>query len=226
MNLNLNFALWKNSLPGANNDKVVLCVDISGSTSNCTPFHQTSRNIYNNIKDYPHIIIGWDHDFRILSDLEYLEIVTGKRGFGSTQTSAIANGLQTLPPGNLHIIILTDGGVDITDIKLCDSVMSKVTARHKILSVTAYISSIGPVNCSVLAPFLRGEWSSLVLHDRQNNTELTKVHSINTKERSELLGLVKTATTEEQINAIYDQFVTLLTAMTMGKSSGDPEMRA
>ena len=221
----LDFAFSNTSLPGAT-DKIVFLPDISGSTGNDRFYHRLSREISEQVK--PDFIIGWDWAPRNLSDLEYQRIVTQQEGFGGTCTSAIAKGLLTLVPAGspIHIIILTDGDVQLSDISLCDKLMEEVTSRHKILSVTAYISSSATVNCSVLAPFLRGEWSSLVFHDSHNNTVLTPVHSINTVERSELLELVKTATTEEEINAIYDRFVTLLTAMTMGKSSGDPQMRA
>jgi hypothetical protein len=162
----------------------------------------------------------------VLTDAQYINIVSGMTGYGGTYTSAIASYLQTLSSQDVDIIILTDGQVDMSNISLCDKLMQDVIKNIKINSVSAFISSRGQVNCSVLAPFLRGDWASSVFHDSQTNSGLTNVHFINTQERTELLDLVKTATTEDQINAVYDRLVSLLTAMTMGKSNGDPQMRS
>jgi hypothetical protein len=55
---------------------------------------------------------------------------------------------------------------------------------------------------------------------------MTIVHVMDMKERTDLMNLVKNATTEPEINAVYDRLVSLLTAMTMGKRGGDPQMRS
>ena len=208
-----------------NNEKIIFLVDISGSTTNVYNYHKLSENIYNSISKLNHIIVGWDTKYRILSDTEYLDIVSKKKGFNGTHTSAMAQYLSTLNGQNLNLVILTDGEVVISDITLCDSIMSQVIKNNNILSVNAFIcAGYSVVNCSVLAPFLRGEWTSNVYKDTDN--KLTSIHNIDNKERIYLLNLVKTANTEDEINNIYERLVTLLTAMTMGKKTGDPTMRA
>ena len=206
----------------------IFFVDISGSTgygNNRRFYHSLSKRIYDSIKDHPHIIVGWDEKYRVLTDAQYMNIVSSMKGFDGTSIDSIGSYLMTLSPQDIDIIILTDGEVSMSSISLCDNIMQNVIKNIKINSVSAFISSCKQVNCSVLAPFLRGDWSSSVFHDSQTGSDLTNVHFINTQEHTELLDLVKTATTEDQINAVYDRLVSLLTAMTMGKSNGDPQMR-
>ena len=205
---------------------IVYFVDISGSTGGVREYHNLSRQIYDQIKDLPHIIVGWDSGYRVLSDTEFLNILSSMRGFGGTMTSVMAGYLKTQNSQKFHLVILTDGEVDTSDISVCDKHMQDVIPKNEICSVSAFISSRHSVNCSVLAPFLRGDWTSSVFHDTRTTASLTSVHFIDTKERMELLDLVKTATDEDQINAIYDRLVSLLTAMTMGKRDGDPNMRS
>jgi hypothetical protein len=206
--------------------KIVYFVDISGSTGRVREYHDLSRQIYNQIKDLPHSIVGWDSGYRILSDPEYIQISNLMMGYGGTLTSAMAGYLKTQSSQKIHLVILTDGEVDINDISLCDKQMQDVISMNEICSVSAFISSRNGANCSVLAPFLRGNWTSNVFHDNRTTTSLTSIYFIDRKERMELLDLVKTATDEDQINAIYDRLVSLLTAMTMGKRDGDPNLRS
>ena len=51
------------------------------------------------------------------------------------------------------------------------------------------------------------------------------IYSLNQKERQELMNIVKTATTEEEINNVFDKLFDMITSMTMGKTSGDSELR-
>ena len=204
----------------------VFCVDISGSTGGVRAYHGLSGKIFDQIQKGNHTIIGWDSNPQILSDTKYQQILSRQQGFGGTLTSAIASGLNQIPPTKIDLIILTDGEVDPYDIAKCDSMMDSVTKRHEISSVTAFISSLRSANCSVLAPFLRGEWNSHVFHETQTNGDMNLVHVMDLKEREELMNLVKNATTEVEINAVYDRLVSLVTAMTMGKRDGDPQMRS
>lgn len=216
------------AFPSTSTSTKVFCVDMSGSTSGQPRYHEISRKLYNELQKYltQIIVIGWDDKFKFLSESEYYTIVSKKAGFGGTRTSAIASGLMALPPGNIDIIILSDGDVDIADISHCDKIMQSVLLRHNITSVTSYVSNNCTANCSVFAPFLRGKWSTMVFHDSPKHSVPLSVHSIDIKERQELIDLVKLATTEDQINVIYDRVVALLTAMTMGKREGDPQMRS
>ena len=212
----------------SSNNTKVFCVDISRSTRGVSAYHILSGKIFDQIKGKPHTVIGWDDKAKILTDSAYLTMQSRKEGFGKTYTSAIASGLTQIPPTGIDLIILTDGAVDISDIAKCDDMMNSVIS-HKIASVTAFICSPPSdhyLNCSVLAPFLRGEWNSRVFHNMQGQKNLTSVHVMDLKERAELLNLVKTATTQAEINAVYDKLVTLLTTMTMGKRDGDPQMRS
>lgn len=219
----IQFAFNSSSNNSSPNMKV-FCVDISGSTEGFRSYHKLSGEIFSQIKKDLHTVIGWDSAPKILSDSSYIDIQSRQKGFGGTYTSAIAAGLAQIPSTKIDLIILTDGEVDTADIATCDRMLVDVSKRHTISSVTAFISSTVSVNCSVLAPFLRGEWNSRVFHHAGNT--ITPVHVMDLKERAELMNLVKTATTEAEINAVYDKLVTLLTAMTMGKRDGNPQMRS
>ena len=199
----------------------VFCLDVSGSTGNVSEYHTLSKLIYDTLKVSQLKIIGWDTTPQILTEEKYNIIQSKRQGFGGTLTSAIAQGLMNIAcDGPIDLVILTDGEVDLKDISLCDNIMKDVVKKHTIASVSAFISTHNTVNCSVLAPFIRGEWNSLVFH---NNKE---IYNMNVKERNEMLELVRNASTANEIDAVYDKLVTLLTAMTMGKREGDPMLRS
>lgn len=197
--------------------------DMSGSTGDVYEYHELSLKIYNDyVKNKEHIIVGWDDTFKVLSDTEYLNICNNRKGFGGTYTSAIGSYLSNLNSTiDLEIIILTDGQVDIGDISCCDNLVSKL--KLNITSVKSYISAYN-ANLSVLTPFLRGSWSSEVFHDNQQG-QLKCIYSLNQIERQKLMDIVKTATTEEEINNIFDKLFDMITSMTMGKTSGDANLR-
>jgi hypothetical protein len=199
---------------------------MSGSTGNVYKYHELSLKIYNDyVKNKNHIIVGWDNNFKVLSDTEYLNICNNRKGFGGTYTSAIGSYLTNLNTTNdLEIIILTDGQVDTNDISRCDNYVSKL--KLNISSVKSYISAYS-ANCSVLAPFLRGSWSAEVFHDNQSLqfNQMKCIYSLNQLERQKLMEIVKTATTEDEINNIFDKLFDMITSMTMGKTSGDANLR-
>jgi len=200
--------------------------DMSGSTGGIAKYHELSLKLYNDyVKNKNHIIVGWDDKYKVLSDTEYLNICNNRKGYGGTYTSAIGSYLNNLNSTNeLEIIILTDGQVDTNDISRCDNYVSKL--KLNIASVKSYISASN-ANCSVLAPFLRGSWSSEVFHDNHfvKYNQMKCIYSLNQKERQELMNIVKTATTEEEINNVFDKLFDMITSMTMGKTSGDSELR-
>lgn len=210
---------------------ILWLVDRSGSVDNVQRYHDLSMKIFRSTEKRPHHIIGWDDSFHPMSDDQFITDCTRMKGYGGTRTSAIAQYLSTLTDSaslakKYNLVILTDGNVDISDIARCDAMMTDIAKRIHINSVTAFISSYFSVNCSVLAPFLRGEWSSMVYHDNHINSHLTSVHFMDVKERAELFEIVKTATSPAEISAIYDRLMALLSAMMMGKSSPDPNLRS
>ena len=228
----------------------VIFHDYSGSTKGIhnAKYHNLAQNIFNNIKTRQHKIVLWDDKFQEIQDSQYQKILTSYEGLGGTYTSQIAKYLnsQTFTKP-LDIIIITDGGVDTHDISTCDSILSSCIARKtlQVNSVTAFIVS-SSVNASVLAPFIRGDWSSNVYHYQVTSTytgyyggygfmpvqvmtdpviKLTPVHTVDRVERMRVFNILKTATTQEEINQVFDKLVEILTAMTMGKQTGDPELR-
>ena len=143
------------------------------------------------------------------------------RGYGGTLTSQIGKYLSTLNTTNsLELIIITDGQVDISDIAKCDTYISNL--KLDIKKVTAYISYYS-ANCSVLVPFMRGSWDCEIFHD--NHTQIKSIYTLHQKERNKLMEIVKTATTEEEINAVFDKLIDMVTSITMGKSTGDSNLR-
>lgn len=199
--------------------------DMSGSTSNQKNYHELSLKIYNDqVKNKNHIIVGWDNNYEILKDNTYIYMCINRRGRGGTLTSQIGKYLSTLNTTNsLELIIITDGEVDIGDISQCDYYVSNL--KLDIKKVTAYISSRSSPNCSVFAPFMRGSWDCKIFHDNQYSNEMKSIYSLNQKERFKLMEIIKTATTEEEINAVFDKLIDMVTSITMGKSTGDSNLR-
>jgi hypothetical protein len=196
--------------------------DMSGSTQGQQNYHTLSLKIYNEqVKNKNHIIVGWDDKYKVLDDNTYINICYMRKGYNGTLTSQIGKYLSTLNSTNsLELIIITDGQVDISDIAKCDEYISNLNLDIK--KVTAYISYYS-ANCSVLAPFMRGSWDCEIFHD--NHTQIKSIYTLHQKERNKLMEIVKTATTEEEINAVFDKLIDMVTSITMGKSTGDSNLR-
>ena len=228
----------------------VLCHDYSGSTDvsygvHNHKYHDLASKIYKKIRSQPHKIVLWNNTYREITDGYYEQIIANKLGEGGTMTSQIANYFKSnisklqMP---VNIIILTDGEVDKKDINTCDNIITDLLKQNfNINSVIAFIAA-NRVNASVLAPFIRGEWTSNVYHynittlgasryysQTQFMTDatiiLTSVYSVDKVDRERVFNILKTATTQEEINEVFDKLVEILTAMTMGKTQGDPELR-
>ena len=199
--------------------------DMSGSTCGICQYHDLSLKIYNEqVKNNNHVIVGWDDKFKILDDNTYIYMCKNQKGYGGTLTSQIGKYLSTLNTTNsLELIIITDGQVDIGDIAKCDSYVSNL--KLDIKKVKAYVSSSRNPNCSVFAPFMRGSWDCEIFHDNQYSNEIKSIYSLNQKERFKLMEIVKTATTEEEINAVFNKLIDMVTSITMGKSAGDSNLR-
>jgi hypothetical protein len=229
----------------------ILCHDYSGSTDarynlHNHKYHDLANKIYQKIRVHPHKIVLWNNTFREIMDGYYEQILAQKIGDGGTLTSQIANYFKNnlsklqMP---INIIILTDGAVDTSDINVCDNIMNNLLGSNlNINSVTAFL--VAPqVNASVLAPFIRGDWTSNVYHYSILNAyssryysqtiqtltdstiTLTSVHTVDKIERERIFNILKTATTQDEINSVFDKLVDILTAMTMGKTHGDPDLR-
>jgi len=192
--------------------------DMSGSTGGVRQYHKLSLQIYNeHVKNKDHIIVGWDDKYKVFNDNTYISMCNMMKGYCGTLTSQIGNYLSTLNSTNsLELIIITDGQVDISDIAKCDNYVSNL--KLDIKKVTAYVSSNQTPNCSVFAPFMRGSWDCEIFYDNQSDySKIKPIYSLNQKERNELMNIVKTATTEEEINAVFDKLIDMVTAITMGK---------
>ena len=201
--------------------------DMSGSTGGVRQYHDLSLKIYNEkVKNNTHVIVGWDNEYKVFDDNTYINMCTNRKGYGGTLTSQIGKYLSTLNSTNsFELIIITDGEVDIGDISRCDSYVSNL--KLDIKKVTAYVSSTRNPNCSVFAPFMRGSWDCEIFHDNQYgySNEIKSIYSLNQKERIKLMEVVKTATTEEEINDVFDKLIDMVTSITMGKSTGDSNLR-
>ena len=199
--------------------------DMSGSTAGIHNYHKLSLKIYNEqVKNKNHIIVGWDDAYKIPDDNTYINMCKTMKGYNGTLTSKMGYYLSTLNTTNsLELIIITDGQVDIKDIAKCDSYVSNL--KLDIKKVTAYISyhSYHSSNCSVIAPFMRGSWDCEIFHD--DHTQIKSIYTLHQKERVKLMEIVKTATTEEEINTVFDKLIDMVISITMGKQTGDSNLR-
>ena len=130
--------------------------------------------------------------FQEIQDGQYQKILTSYEGRGGTYTSQIAKYLNSQVFSKpLDIIIITDGIVDTNDISTCDSILSSCLARNtlQINSVTAFIVA-GSVNASVLAPFIRGDWTSNIYHCPNSTTCFKPVYSVEQIERKKIFSIL------------------------------------
>jgi hypothetical protein len=222
-------------------EPVFLCVDISGSVENVKNYHEVKKNIFNLLENTNLTIILWDNKFHIYSKEYYSTINTNNyksynknqhnvydnAGYGGTLTSAIARGLSTFTDyKNCHIVVLTDGCVEMNDISLCETIFQEFLKKNSMKSFTSFISNNFNSNCSVFAPFIRGDWTSNIYSYNFVNQSPLKILKVDLEERKKLMDIVKNASTEQEINDIYSNLVEYLTSMTMGKKDGNPEIRS
>ena len=209
-------------------EKVFFFVDVSGSTTNYERYHSLSYAIYKCFLKLgiDVIIVGWDSSFGVITKEQYNNIVMSLFGYGSTQTSNIARFLETQKDKKCHIFILTDGEVEHQDISFCDQILERVLSNNgiEILSMHAFICNRGKTNCSVLAPFFRGNWSSYIFHD--NHKEISPVYHMTDKMRREITIIINTITTQREFDEVYDRIISYITSMTMGKNGGNIELRS
>jgi hypothetical protein len=207
-------------------NKILYLFDCSGSVRNNAHYHDLLRQIFDSLSIKNHQIIGWNHVFYPMSDEQFITINNAMVGNGGTLTSAIAQYILTLPSDKYDVVIVTDGIVDTQDIMTCDTLMSSISKKGvNINSVISFICSNSRVNFSVLAPFLRNPGLAYVFHGTDSQSMIL-VHTMNNKDRAEILAFVQNATTIDDITTIYDRLMSLLSTMMMGKTSPDPSLRS
>jgi hypothetical protein len=203
--------------------------DMSGSTANVTGYFDLAIKITRGLigEGINVYAVGWNTDTIVFPTVDtYLSFCYDKVGSDGTLTSSIGKFLKNpslkIPIGSdVDLIIFTDGAVDIADIQKCDNEMKE--CKYVIKNMKAYIYNYNDVNCSVLAPFMRGDWTCSVFR-HYNNSE-TKIYSMSQTDRSRLFETIKTATTQVEVDEVFDKLSGMIASITMGKTQGDPELR-
>jgi hypothetical protein len=134
--------------------KVILIVDISGSTGSSSFYYNSTGDILNAaIEEYGAenvSVVLWDTSV-IPSDIAGLrKQIAHRRGGGGTSPSVFASTM--FMPEGCRAIIITDGQVSSSEVSRCDKIINE---RHFESVHVYFISTGGRMNLSVSMPFTR-----------------------------------------------------------------------
>lgn len=198
----------------------LIAYDGSGSTSGfCNSFyHKKTQEI---VAQYPDAqIVLWDTEPRVVSRAELAEINAIWKGFGGTDSSAIARYVRA-QDFHGHLIIITDGQVHTDSIDTCARSLGTAWPFDQ---VTAHlIDNGGIVNMSVTCPFTRAAPHTIYSYRRPTGYEQTQEVSVSAVDM-EALRLIDTVTSPSDYEAAADAIERAVVARTMG-TTGDPSLR-
>ncbi len=195
---------------------VLIAYDGSGSTGNSAFYHDETQRILSRFPDAN--VLFWDTTHRIISREEMKEINLRRKGYGGTNTAAIANYVAET---NFHgtLIVITDGQVSNVSVDACERELGR---KWTFESVTAHlIYTGGTVNMSVTCPFTRCCPHTIYTYDAHG--EQRKEVDV-TRDDLALLGRLAEIETAAQFEAISASLESVVRAATMG-TTGDPSLR-
>lgn len=142
-------------------DKIVVCVDFSGSTYGSFEYW---RRVIEIIEENPNAdYILWDHESKFIEKKELKEIAISRRGNGGTKPSKFIPLIKEYK----NIIIITDGQVSDEEVENCDKLISEFKLKFNFVNVIFVKVGRGEINLSVSAPFTRN--TSFII---ENNGEI------------------------------------------------------
>lgn len=134
--------------------QIVFCIDVSGSTANCTAYWDAVKKVAEetmtlNPNENVRFLL-WDISVRRLNFEEVIEQCNSKRGYDGTEPYVFASN-DFLPEGT-HVIIFTDGQVGQSSVTKCDNILS---SRYFSSVKVYFVASPSSINLSVSTPFTR-----------------------------------------------------------------------
>jgi hypothetical protein len=144
----------------------LLAYDASGSTANCTFYHQQTQRIVAELPRDSTRILMWDNSHKVITHRELLDINNSKQGFGGTYSDQIARYIHSIDFHG-HLVIISDGEVGSHSIDACGNILGN---EYKFESVTAHLIGSN-VNLSITCPFTRASPHVVYLYKPSNNFE-------------------------------------------------------
>jgi hypothetical protein len=198
----------------------LIAYDGSGSTSGFgnSFYHKKTQEI---VAQYPDAqIVLWDTAPRVVRRAELAEINAACKGFGGTDSAAIARYVRS-QDFHGHLIIITDGQVGERSIDECAADLGRA---WPFTEVTAHlIDTGGIVNMSVTCPFTRAAPHTVYCYRRPTGYEQIQEVSVSAADM-EALRLIDTVTSPAEYEAAADAIERAVVARTMG-TTGDPSLR-
>ncbi|OHT08007.1 hypothetical protein TRFO_23625 [Tritrichomonas foetus] len=201
-------------------------IDFSRSTKDNTSYHSYVRKLIDDNYRDGDIIVMWDHEFKIVDVNDFRQLNDSLSGRGGTSPISVAQACHTVgEKGQEHLILITDGQVDVDSIDQADQYV--VSNGVKFQLITAYViksSLIDGVNMSVICPFTRN--CPHTIYEVTFDADTPKTAELASVAEDDLI----IARDIDLINSIedfmknYPSLLRALTARTMG-TVGDRELR-
>lgn len=200
----------------------LIAYDGSGSTGgNCNAFyHEKTQKI---VAEYPDAqIVLWDTSPRVISHAQLSEINESRKGFGGTDSAAIARYVRS-QGFHGHLIIITDGQVGADNIDAC---ARELGSAWPFTRVTAHlIDTGGAVNMSVTCPFTRVAPHTVYSYSYRRPAGYEQIQEVSVSAADmEALRLIDTVTSPVGYEVVADAIERVVIARTMG-TTGDPSLR-
>jgi predicted DNA-binding protein (UPF0251 family) len=197
---------------------VLIAYDGSGSTGGANFYHLRTQEI---IAQYPDAqLLLWDTSPRVVSRAELVTINAEKKGYGGTDSSAIARYVES-QGFHGHLVIITDGQVHTDSIDRC---ALSLGGSWPFTQVTAHlIETGGIVNMSVTCPFTRVAPHAVYCYRLATSYEPTQEVSVSAADL-EAVRLIDTVTSTTDYEAAADAIERAVIARTMG-TTGEPSLR-
>ena len=204
--------------------KTILAIDYSGSVQNKANYHDYIKNkilpkYYK--RNRGDIIYIWETNYKKISYQEMMDIVNNRKGSGGTNSSKIANILSLEANNNFkHLLIVTDGEVDKTEIEKSDNIM-KSNNNIKLEFVSTFIiKTSGTCNLSVGAPYCRNVPNSTIYVSKEGKE--IKQPSLFEEDLNEWKQLeTNIYYTQDDFLKNYTKIENAVKAKTLGSSSGN-----
>jgi hypothetical protein len=190
------------------NDTVIY-IDISGSVNNSIIYWNKVNEIVSLNKNA--IFIVWDTKIKEVTYNEMLKYIKTKTGYSGTDISRVALSIVYNKYCDNNIIIITDGEVSSSYVKLAESILTDFNIKEVECYIIKDNSYSSEIDISVPLPFMRNNTSKLYYTNSENITTLIK--NIN-KTDYEILKNITLENVMNNYNLVYD----IINISNMGKS--------
>ena len=196
--------------------KTLFCIDASGSVRGQKFYHKVTKNIFDKFYKLGDLIHLWGSSSKKYSKETFINWNNKlEGGLNGTNSELIAEIINQEKTTNIeHLIIITDGKVNTSNIDESDKRMKKYNIHFKYVS-TYIIGSGG--NRTVGAPYCRGDPNVTYLYENEE-TEPKKLASLS-QEEINLLDKFHNITNYFEFNTKYVNLKNVIEAQMFGREA-------